>query len=311
MAYRTIECTTWDDPWFAELSPKAKLVFLYLITNHRVTQCGAMVITFRQIEFETGITGDELPNLFYEMRDRVKLFLQHSTVFVRNFYRYQRANASDRFDIAARKAAQTFAVEVQEWVYGVYPHLRPNSDTLPIPSNESVDPTPTLPENDDTLPIGLTGVQREDQSRAEQIPAEPTKPESPPPPNGGEPPTVLKESRIPVDFEIDDDMIAWAEAKGFSRPQIDHHTETFCAFWRAKPGKDAKKLDWRLTWQVWMGKEQPGKWPGAQARPPVHANSNGRGCPYPVGTHAAEDWELLRMGMEPGWGSAKGGIDKL
>lgn len=63
MVHRSIDCSTWDDPWFADLPPKQKLLFLFLITNRRLTQCGAMEITVRQMSFETGLDVAEIPNL--------------------------------------------------------------------------------------------------------------------------------------------------------------------------------------------------------------------------------------------------------
>lgn len=134
MIHRSILCSTWDDPWFAELPPKAKLLFIFLITNRRVTQCGAMEITVRQIAFETGLATSEIPNLIESFDERVCWSHQHSLLFVRNFYRHQRANTGDKFDIAARKSAEVLPVFAKEWVYGVYPHLAPDGYTHPIPT---------------------------------------------------------------------------------------------------------------------------------------------------------------------------------
>jgi len=37
-------------------------------------------------------------------------------------------------------------------------------------------------------------------------------------------------------------------------PHVDGRTEhaKFCDYWRAKPGKDGRKLDWPATWRNWM-----------------------------------------------------------
>ena len=37
-------------------------------------------------------------------------------------------------------------------------------------------------------------------------------------------------------------------------PHVDGKTEhaKFCDYWRAKPGKDGRKLDWVATWRNWM-----------------------------------------------------------
>jgi hypothetical protein len=37
-------------------------------------------------------------------------------------------------------------------------------------------------------------------------------------------------------------------------PHVDGRTEheKFCDYWRAKPGKDGRKVDWVATWRNWM-----------------------------------------------------------
>lgn len=134
MPYRSLDCGTWDDPWFADLAPNAKLLFLYLITNRRVSQCGSMEITVRQIAFETGLHGAEIPNIIEQLGDRVKWWPDHSLLIVRNFYKRQRANTGDKFDLAAQKSAELLPDFARSWVYGVYPHLAPSGYTHPIPT---------------------------------------------------------------------------------------------------------------------------------------------------------------------------------
>jgi len=156
MVHRSIDCSTWDDPWFAELQPKAKLLFLFLITNRRVTQCGAMEITTRQIAFETGLTIAEIPNLIESFGDRVQWWPGEQILIVRNFYRHQRANTGDKFDIAATKSAEVLPDFAKHWVYGVYPHLAPPGYTHPIPT-----PTPT--------PVGSHASDTGSEAEAEDI----------------------------------------------------------------------------------------------------------------------------------------------
>lgn len=46
-------------------------------------------------------------------------------------------------------------------------------------------------------------------------------------------------------------MVTWARENA---PHVDGRRETdrFCDHWRAKPGKDGRKLDWLMTWRNWM-----------------------------------------------------------
>lgn len=86
----------------------------------------------------------------------------------------------------------------------------------------------------------------------------------PKPPKGGS-----RETRISEDFAIDDDMTQWAMSKGFTQPEIDHHTEAFTTYWRGEGGPKARKLNWRQAWQTWLLREKPGRWPGGGSPQPI------------------------------------------
>jgi len=58
-------------------------------------------------------------------------------------------------------------------------------------------------------------------------------------------------TRLPDDFEVTPEMVAWFREHC---PHVDGKSETekFRDYWRAKPGKDGRKLDWPATWRNWM-----------------------------------------------------------
>jgi hypothetical protein len=58
-------------------------------------------------------------------------------------------------------------------------------------------------------------------------------------------------TRLPENFAVTDEMVAWARKNA---PHVDGRRETdrFIDHWRAKPGKDGRKLDWIGTWRNWM-----------------------------------------------------------
>jgi hypothetical protein len=58
-------------------------------------------------------------------------------------------------------------------------------------------------------------------------------------------------TRLPDDFKVTPQMVTWARENA---PHVDGKRETdrFCDHWRAKPGKDGRKLDWLMTWRNWM-----------------------------------------------------------
>lgn len=78
-------------------------------------------------------------------------------------------------------------------------------------------------------------------ARAEHAPAIARPRESP----------TTRGTRLPVDFHVTPDMVAWAREK---TPGVDgrRETERFIDYWSAKTGKDATKRDWVATWRNWM-----------------------------------------------------------
>jgi hypothetical protein len=62
---------------------------------------------------------------------------------------------------------------------------------------------------------------------------------------------AAKGTRIPADFTVTVDMVAWAREHC---PHADGRlqTEMFVNYWQAKSGQAATKVDWVATWRNWM-----------------------------------------------------------
>lgn len=64
-------------------------------------------------------------------------------------------------------------------------------------------------------------------------------------------------TRLPVDFSIPEDWLAWAIAeRGWSRREAESEADSFHDHWIAKPGKDGRKVDWAATWRNWVRKSR-------------------------------------------------------
>jgi hypothetical protein len=75
-----------------------------------------------------------------------------------------------------------------------------------------------------------------------------------------------KATRIPATFSVTPPMLEWAMSKGLTA-LVEPETEKFTLYWASASGRNATKLDWVKTWQVWMlsaAERQP-----AQARAQV------------------------------------------
>jgi hypothetical protein len=144
-----------------------------------------------------------------------------------------------------------------------------------------------LPPSDDNLPSGLPFEDGKpvasDGSRAPAHRAIPNgiAPETRDPSPGPEgqnltaAQTRRKATRIPDDFAVTPEMVAWAKKRV---PHVDGRTETekFENHWRSKGGRDACKLDWALTWKNWMlnAAERTGK--ARQQSPPPGSGDSRR-----------------------------------
>lgn len=62
---------------------------------------------------------------------------------------------------------------------------------------------------------------------------------------------VKRGTRIPPDFALNDDLMAWAKAE---KPKVDVFAQTaaFKDYWEAMPGAKGVKLDWVATWRNWI-----------------------------------------------------------
>jgi hypothetical protein len=129
MMYRTIDTGTWGDPWFEELTPPGKLLFLYLITNNRTSMSGAYPITLRTMANETCLSQERVSDLLRTFGDRVEWWPDLSCIFIKNFYKHQRANSSEKYRVGAVKQMLDLPDVVRESVCIAYPELR----TFPIP----------------------------------------------------------------------------------------------------------------------------------------------------------------------------------
>jgi len=92
MAYRKVETNIWKDPWFLDLSPYGKLLFLYFCTNDSCNQCGCYQISLKVVSFETGLTLEQVEKVLPELEPKVKYFEKEQIVLILNFTRYQANN---------------------------------------------------------------------------------------------------------------------------------------------------------------------------------------------------------------------------
>jgi hypothetical protein len=133
--YRSIDTAVWDDPWFADLEPDAKLFFLYLITNDRTNASGAYEVTVRQMAFETGLDAYRIDTLLTAFDTRIEWYPEHHIIWVRNFYRHN--CHSPKMTVNAQRHVARLPAQLRQNIGALYPDLVPESDRVSIPYQQA------------------------------------------------------------------------------------------------------------------------------------------------------------------------------
>lgn len=240
---RMIDTATWDDPWFAELEPDAKLMFLYLLTNRRSTAAGAFEITVRHMAFETGLGVDRVTDVLDTLSSRVVWWPDHQVIWIRNFFRHQAAN--ENFTKSARNFIAGLPVPVQQVIATQYPHLVAEGivpsddphDTLPEPVGMGSD-TPPEP-----VPYPSASNSKENSSRGGGGDA----PDKPAPK-----PKTTRATRLPDSFTLTAGRLNYAIDAGMDRVRAEYQFERM-RNWAQANGMTRK--DWDAQWRNWVLKD--------------------------------------------------------
>lgn len=87
--FRALHIKIWQDEWFSELEPDAKLLFVYLCTNRAVSICGMYRLAPKFISFETGIASKRVSTLMSKFQKDGKARYENGIVWVKNLRKYQ------------------------------------------------------------------------------------------------------------------------------------------------------------------------------------------------------------------------------
>lgn len=86
---RYLNTKFWDDRYIRKLSPEAKLLFLYLLTNPLTNIAGIYEIEIERIEFDTKIPAVEILSLLKQFEKDGKIMYLDGWVAIKNFIRHQ------------------------------------------------------------------------------------------------------------------------------------------------------------------------------------------------------------------------------
>lgn len=86
MKNKRVNTKIWVDSWFAKLSDKTKLLFIYCITNSHIGFSGYAEIPERVMMFERGLTKAELDKCKAELKPKVLFY--KDWIFVVNLLKH-------------------------------------------------------------------------------------------------------------------------------------------------------------------------------------------------------------------------------
>lgn len=87
---RYISTSIWDDDWFADLDPDAKLLYFYLLTNEKTNVAGVYQISITRVARDTGMDKGLITSLFEEFESCQKVYYRFSYVVLPNAPKHQK-----------------------------------------------------------------------------------------------------------------------------------------------------------------------------------------------------------------------------
>lgn len=184
-----IDNSIWSDPDFAELTPHAKLIFIWSWTNSRTGMAGLYKVSKGAIVFECAIPADEVDEALAELERARFVYFDGTWLWVRSRLAHQRcrtANIAKAVGADLRKIPldHPYRAHLQE-IYGGEEWLasaliegrstpsRPSTDPLPTLGNTSPDPVPTVsgPSPEGPTSTSLSVVVGGEQAEVARVPA--------------------------------------------------------------------------------------------------------------------------------------------
>lgn len=93
--FRQIHVSIWKDPWFLDLEPDEKLLFIYLFSNESTSLAGIYEIAFKVICFETNLSGEFVSKTLDKFEKAEKVYYRDGIVWVKNLRKYN-SSRSDK-----------------------------------------------------------------------------------------------------------------------------------------------------------------------------------------------------------------------
>lgn len=114
MKTRVVHTKFWEDEKVVVLSKEAKLLFIYLLTNSRINLIGIFELTDRIIQFDTGLTEQEILIAKDELQDSLRVIFHEGWIYVVNAIKHSNYTG-DKNEIAKAKEVRIIPEDVASY----------------------------------------------------------------------------------------------------------------------------------------------------------------------------------------------------
>ena len=90
--FRQIHTKIWKDPWFIDLPPERKLLFIYLFSNEQANMMGLYQLPLKVICFETDLDQATVEEGLAQFAADGKCYVEDNWVWLVNLFRYNANN---------------------------------------------------------------------------------------------------------------------------------------------------------------------------------------------------------------------------
>ncbi len=225
---RMIDPSVWTDEGMAELTPRQQLLYIGLFSNaddDGRMKCSPSAL---RLALPTVYAGIDLAEIGTDLHAVCAVMRQIVTYCVdgREYLAFRNYRKWQRID-------------------------KPSGSVLPPPPDDSTNDPIVFVESSENDPLAVPPSIVKVKRREEKVGEGETRADAPP---ANDPIPIQRanradrETRIPPDFAISDDMRHWARDK-VPGLDLDYAHDEFVSFWR---GDGGKKLDWEQTWRNGM-----------------------------------------------------------
>lgn len=95
--YRQIHVRIWDDPWFVDLTPGARLAFIWLISNDKASVSGIYEFSVGRCARETGLSRKQVSDAIDSFILSGKVMIEENYIWVKKLRKYNDSGSPNAY----------------------------------------------------------------------------------------------------------------------------------------------------------------------------------------------------------------------